>query len=109
MRSTTIPRKHLHRRFLELPELLTRDLIFSWEGLLKHAPSGVLSGKYPSELDLVAWEAMQSALEVQSTFLDILRLTTAGYLPHTALELRRAEATISASQLEAHPQAAPVE
>jgi hypothetical protein len=52
---------------------------------------------------------MQSALHVQSTFLDMSRSTIAGYLPHSALELRRAETTNSASQLKAHLQAAPVE
>jgi hypothetical protein len=52
---------------------------------------------------------MQSALHVQSTFLDMLRSTTAGHLPPSALVLRRAETTTSASQLEAHLQAAPVE
>jgi hypothetical protein len=36
------------------------------------------------------------------------RLTTAGHLPDSALELRRAETTTSVSQLEAHLQAAPV-
>jgi hypothetical protein len=35
--------------------------------------------------------------------------TTAGHLSHSALQLRRAETTTSASQLEAHLQAAPVE
>jgi hypothetical protein len=52
---------------------------------------------------------MQSALHVQSTFLDTSRSTTAGHLLHSALELRRTETTTSASQLEAHLQAAPVE
>jgi hypothetical protein len=35
--------------------------------------------------------------------------TTAGHLPHSALELRRTETTTSSSQPEAHLQAAPVE
>jgi hypothetical protein len=52
---------------------------------------------------------MQSAFHVQSTFLDMSRSTTNGHLSHSALELRRAETTTSASQLEAHLQAAPVE
>jgi hypothetical protein len=52
---------------------------------------------------------MQSALHVQSNFLDMSRSTTAGYLPHSPLELRRAETTTSTSQLEAHLQAALVE
>jgi hypothetical protein len=51
---------------------------------------------------------MQSALHVQSTFLGMLRSTTAGHLPHSALELRRPGTTTSASQLEAHIQATPV-
>jgi hypothetical protein len=33
--------------------------------------------------------------------MDMSRSATAGHLPHTALELRRAEATTSASQLRA--------
>jgi hypothetical protein len=52
---------------------------------------------------------MQSALDIQSTFLDMLCSTTAGHLPQSALELRHAETTTSASQLGAHLQAAPVE
>jgi hypothetical protein len=54
-------------------------------------------------------EAMQSSLDAHSTFLDISPSTTADQLPHCAVELRRAETTTSASQLEAHLQAAPVE
>jgi hypothetical protein len=75
----------------------------------KVAPSGVTTGKNPSELAPATGVAMQSALHVQSTFLDISRSTTAGHLPHSALDLRSAETTTSASQLEAHLQAAPVE
>jgi hypothetical protein len=52
---------------------------------------------------------MQSALHVNSTYLDMSRSTTTGHIPHSALELRRAVTTSSASQLEAHLQAAPVE
>jgi hypothetical protein len=52
---------------------------------------------------------MQSALDVQSTFLDMSLSDTAGYLPHIVLELRRAETTTSVSHLEAHIQAAPAE
>jgi hypothetical protein len=52
---------------------------------------------------------MQSALHVQSTFLDMSGSTIAEHLPHSSLELRRAETTTSASQLEAHHQAVPVE
>jgi hypothetical protein len=37
------------------------------------------------------------------------RSTTAGHLPHIALKLLRTETTTSASQLEAHLQAAPAE
>jgi hypothetical protein len=81
---------------------LPRDLRYSWEGLRKLAPSGVPTGRNPSALDPATEEAMQSALHVQSTFLDMSCSTTAGHLPHSALELRRA------SQLEAHLHA-PVE
>jgi hypothetical protein len=52
---------------------------------------------------------MQSALHIQSTFLDMLRSTTARHLPHSVLELHCAKTTTSASQLEAHLQAALVE
>jgi hypothetical protein len=52
---------------------------------------------------------VQSALGIQSTFLDTLRSTTAGHLPYSALELRPAETTTSASQLEVHLQDVPVE
>jgi hypothetical protein len=44
---------------------------------------------------------MQSTLDIQSGFLDMWRSTTAGRHPHRALELRLAETTISASQIEA--------
>jgi hypothetical protein len=62
---------------------------------------GVLTGKNTSELDPATEEAMQLVLDVQSTFLGMLHSATA------ALELRRAETTTSASQVEAHLQAAP--
>jgi hypothetical protein len=65
--------------------------------------------KNPLELVPATKEDMQSALRVQSTFLDMLLSTTAGHLPHSALELLHAETTTSASWLEAHFQAALVE
>jgi hypothetical protein len=46
---------------------------------------------------------MQSTLNFWSTFLDISRPTTAGYIPHRGLELRDVETT-SASQLQAGPE-----
>jgi hypothetical protein len=49
-------------------------------------------GKNQSELDLATKETMQSALDVQSTFLDMSHSTTAGHL-HIALELRPAKTT----------------
>jgi hypothetical protein len=52
---------------------------------------------------------MQLALSIQSTFQDMSCSTTARHLPHCALELHHVETTTSASQLEAHLQAAPVE
>jgi hypothetical protein len=52
---------------------------------------------------------MQLVLDVHSTFLDILHSTTAGYLPPSALEVRHAETTTSASHVETHLQAAPAE
>jgi len=44
---------------------------------------------------------MKSAIHFQFTFLDMLRSTTDGHLPHSDLELRRAETTTSIPQLEA--------
>jgi hypothetical protein len=46
---------------------------------------------------------LKSTLDVQSTFLDMLRSASAELLSYSALEFLRAETT------EAHPQAAPVE
>jgi hypothetical protein len=54
---------------------------------------------------------MQSAFDIQSTFLNFPSSTTSRYthLPHNVLELRRAETTISAcSHQGAHLQAAQV-
>jgi hypothetical protein len=63
------------------------------------------------ETDPVTEEAMQSALDVQSPFLNtcMSHSTTAGHLPHSLLELCCAETTTSASHLEAQLQAAPAE
>jgi hypothetical protein len=63
----------------------------------------------PSELDLATEEAIQSALNVQSTFPSMSRSTTAGHLPHSALELHHAKTTTSVSQLETNLQAASAE
>jgi hypothetical protein len=52
---------------------------------------------------------MQSALDVQSTFLDMSPPTTPGHFPQNDLELLRPETANSAFQLEVHLQAAPVE
>jgi hypothetical protein len=52
---------------------------------------------------------MQTALDIQSIFLDESRSTIAGHLAHSALEFRRVKATTSVSQLEAQLQAAPAE
>jgi hypothetical protein len=52
---------------------------------------------------------MQSALDIQYTFMNTSRSVIAEHLPHSALELRRAEIIASASQLAVHLQAAPVE
>jgi hypothetical protein len=54
-------------------------------------------------------EAMQLALSIQPTFQVMSCSTTARHLPYCALELPHAETTISATQLEAHLQAALVE
>jgi hypothetical protein len=47
--------------------------------------------------------------DVQTTFLNMLFSVTAGRLPHSVPELHHAETTTTASQLETHIQAAPVE
>jgi hypothetical protein len=65
--------------------------------------------KSASKLDPATEKAMQSAFNVRSTFLVMSRSSTAEQLSHTALELRRAETTISASPIEAHLGAASVE
>jgi hypothetical protein len=53
--------------------------------------------KEASEVDPATEVTTQSALHVQSTFLGMSRLTTAGH-PHSALHLRRARTTTSAPQ-----------
>lgn len=60
----------------------------------------------PTGKDPAAKEAIQWALDIQSTFLDMLRSTTTWH-PPTVLELRPVETT-SISQLEVHLQAASV-
>jgi hypothetical protein len=52
------------------------------------------------ELDLETEEAMQSAPNLQSIFLDILCSTTAGHLPFSETEDRCAETATSAHSLE---------
>lgn len=66
------------------------------------------TGKKFHQLDPVTKEAMQSALNVQSTFLDMLCSTTSRQLPHSVLELHHAKPT-SVSQLEEHLQATTAE
>jgi hypothetical protein len=61
------------------------------------------------ELDLATKEAMESAIHIQSTFLDMSHSTTAGRLPHSVLELHSAEITTPASLLESNLHAAPIE
>lgn len=43
-----------------------------WEGLRKHAPSGVLTRKNSLELDVMTKKAMKPTVDIQSTFLDIV-------------------------------------
>jgi hypothetical protein len=52
---------------------------------------------------------MQSAINVQPTFPDMLCATTIMHLTNSVLELHRDETITSASQLEAHIQSASVE
>jgi hypothetical protein len=75
----------------------------------KHTPLGVSTGNSPSELDLTTEEDMQAALHIESTFLDFSCSSTAGHISHSVPELRCAETTSFASQLEAHLQAATTE
>jgi hypothetical protein len=63
----------------------------------------------PLVLDPAIEEAMQSALDIQSIFLDISLSTIAGHLAHSALEFRRAKGTTFVSEPEAHLQAVPAE
>jgi hypothetical protein len=74
--------------------------------MYKHAPSGVLTGKNATDSDLVTGDTIQSAMNIQSTFLDMSRSPTTWHLPHSMLELCHAKTTTSASQLKAHLQAA---
>jgi hypothetical protein len=65
----------------------------------------------PSELDPTTQEATHSALDtldLQPTF-DMSNSPTVTHFPHSALELRRAETTTSASLPGAHLQADPLE
>lgn len=66
----------------QLLEVLPRELLHPWEGLRKRASSGVPT--YPA-----TEEAMQLALHLRSTFLDMSLSTTVRTLPRSALELRR--------------------
>jgi hypothetical protein len=50
---------------------------------------------------------MQSAIDLKSTSMDMSGSVTAGHLPHAALELRRTEATTSASTLSSSDGALP--
>jgi hypothetical protein len=59
------------------------------------------------ELDLVTEEAMQSAPDIHLTLLDMLHSSTGGHHPYSAQMLCHSETITSASQLEAHLQAAP--
>jgi hypothetical protein len=54
--------------------------------------------EYPLEFDPVTEEAMQSVLDIHCIFLDMSRSTTAGYIRHGVMELRRAKAIISAPE-----------
>jgi hypothetical protein len=77
------------------------DLQYSWEDCIN-----ALLQVSPLELDLLIEEAMHSALDIQSTFLDMSHSITTRHHPHTAMDLSHAEITTSASQLEAQLQAA---
>jgi hypothetical protein len=59
----------------------------------------------PSELDPILVEVIQSALHVHSTFLDISRSHTAGYL----FLIECLSCVVLKSQLEEHLQAAPAD
>jgi hypothetical protein len=76
---------------------LPRYLTQSWRGLCTLTPSGVSTARSPSELEPATEESIPSAFHVRSTILDTWYSTTTGHLPNNALELRRAETTISLS------------
>jgi hypothetical protein len=76
--------------------------------MYKHDPLGAPTGKNISELDPTTQKVMQSALDLESTF-HMSNSPTAAHLPHSALELGRAEITTSASKLEAHLQVDPLQ
>jgi hypothetical protein len=80
-----------------MPQVLPQVLLQSYGGLHKRAPSGVTTGKKPLMLEPVTEEAMHSALDGLRPFPDVSRSTTAGYLPHSALEPCRVEITTVAS------------
>jgi hypothetical protein len=69
------------------------SLQYSWEDCINALPQVSPQEKHPLELDLVTEETMQSALDIQSTFLDMSRSVTARHLPHTAMDISHAEIT----------------
>jgi hypothetical protein len=84
-------------------------LIRNLKRLHQRSPFAVTTGRTPSELDPTTEKAMQSALKVQSIFLDMSHSATARQFPHITLELRPAETITPASLLEAHLVTAQVE
>jgi hypothetical protein len=73
----------------------------------KCTPSGVPKVKIPPEFNLATEKAIHSDLNAQSTFLHTSRYTTAKYLPHSVLDHRCAETTISVSQLQTQLSSSP--
>jgi hypothetical protein len=63
--------------------------------MARPSSSDIQTGKTPSELDPKTEEIMQSAIEMQSTFLDMSCSTTDGHLPHSSLVLRHVDTTSS--------------
>jgi hypothetical protein len=88
-----------HRPLSQLLEALPRDFRYPWAALHGSAPSSVSTIKLPLKIVPATKDAMQSALDVQSVYVDMSRSTIAGHLPHSAQALCRTETITSASQL----------
>jgi hypothetical protein len=78
-------------------KVLPWDIQYTWEECINALLQVSPQEEHPLELDLVMEEAMHSALNIQSTFLDMLHSITARHHPRTAMDLSRAEIMTSSS------------